>query len=135
MYLLFQTNTWETMKQSHPWQLLGAYLTCFTKIPKSAFQLSQEKKTRYQVQARKLWLMPPRQMLRDTRTSVLAVHLSSQPGQGRYGAPTATCLGGKPWKKFLQLLPCLLRYRNLGHAERDMLSQPREKGLFRCSVG
>jgi len=44
MYFLFQTNTWETMKQPHPWQVLGARLTRFTKPPKPAFQLSQKRK-------------------------------------------------------------------------------------------
>lgn len=99
MYLLFQTNTWETMKQSHPWQVLGAYLTLFTELPKSAFQLSQKRK--HGIKVHELWLMPRRQMLRDTRTSVLAVHLSSQPEQGRFRAPTTACSGGKPWKKWM----------------------------------
>lgn len=44
IYLFFQMNTQETMKKSCLWQVLGAYLTCLTKLPKSAFQLSQERK-------------------------------------------------------------------------------------------
>lgn len=44
IYLLFQMNTWETMKQSCLWQVLGAYFTCSAILPKSAFRLNQERK-------------------------------------------------------------------------------------------
>lgn len=41
------------------------------------------------------WILPPDQVLCDSRTSVLAVHLTSQSEQGCYQTPTTLC---SKWK-------------------------------------
>lgn len=93
IYLLFWMNTCKTMKWSCLWQVLGAFLTCFTKIPVSAFQLSQKTKDG----------IKPRftNFARCSVTQNLDAHLSSQPEQGWHQAPGTACSGGKPWKRWV----------------------------------
>lgn len=141
IYLLFQTNTGETMKQSCLWQVLGAYLTRFTKLPKSALQLSQKRKpgikprftnfgwchlTRCSVmpEPRRSLSSPPLGQSRDdTECRQLPARVESPGRSGWLLAETVPPV---------LAMPPGLEY---GRAEQDVISQHREKGLFSCGVG
>lgn len=141
IYLLFQTNTGETMKQSCLWQVPGAYLTRFTELPKSALQLSQKRKHGIKPRFTNFgWCHLTRcPVMPEPRRSLSSSPLSQSRDDTECRQPPARVEspGKRGWLPAetvppVLAMPPVLEY---GRAERDVISQHREKGLFCCGVG